>query len=211
MKRASGTARDYPRTARLNHLIHEIVAEEVERLDDDRLGFLTVVGVEVEPDMRHAVVWYTTLDDDAAGDAGADETPGRVAEALDDHRGRIRAAIGRQARLKRTPELAFRPDVVIRQAERVEQILRDIGEGTAGEESAVEGAVEGPGTGDVGAGDPVADGGSGAGDVGTADQGAEAGPATADTGAGDPGSTVGSGAGDVGAGDPGPAGAGAGR
>jgi ribosome-binding factor A len=135
MKRASGTARDYPRTARLNHLIHEIVAEEVERLDDDRLGFLTVVGVEVEPDLRHAVVWYTTLDEagDAAdagdgGAAGATDRAAVVAAALDEHRGRIRSAIGRQARLKRTPELTFRPDVVIRQAERVEQILRDIGD-----------------------------------------------------------------------------------
>jgi hypothetical protein len=44
--RSSGTARDYPRTARLNHLVHEIVAEEIERIDDERLGFLTVVGVD---------------------------------------------------------------------------------------------------------------------------------------------------------------------
>lgn len=139
MKRASGTARDYPRTARLNHLIHEIVAEEVERLDDDRLGFLTVVGVDVEPDLRHAVVWYTTLDEPAAADTAGDDAPGGdagraaiVAEALDEHRARIQAAIGRQARLKRTPELAFRRDVVIRQAERVEQILRDIGSGAGG-------------------------------------------------------------------------------
>ena len=123
--------REFPRTARLNHLIHEIVAEEVERLDDDRLGFLTVVGVDVEPDLRHAVVWYTTLDEpDDGGDATGNDA-GRaavVAQALDEHRGRIRAAIGRQARLKRTPDLSFQPDVVIRQAERVEQILRDIGE-----------------------------------------------------------------------------------
>jgi ribosome-binding factor A len=139
MKRASGTARDYPRTARLNHLIHEIVAEEVERLDDDRLGFLTVVGVDVEPDLRHAVVWYTTLDEPGADDTTGGDAPGGdagraavVAEALAEHRARIQAAIGRQARLKRTPELAFRRDVVIRQAERVEQILRDIGSGAGG-------------------------------------------------------------------------------
>ena len=56
-----GTARDYPRTARLNQLVQEIVAEEIERIDDDRLGLLTVVGVEVEPDIRHATVWYTAL------------------------------------------------------------------------------------------------------------------------------------------------------
>jgi len=120
MKRSSGTARDYPRTARLNQLLQEIVAEEVERLDDDRLGFLTIVGVEIEPDLRRAVVWYTALDSDG-GDA-------ELVEALADHRARIQGAIGRQARMKRTPELTFRPDAVIRQAERVEQILRDLGD-----------------------------------------------------------------------------------
>ena len=120
MRRSSGTARDYPRTARLNQLLQEIVAEEVERLDDDRLGFLTIVGVEVEPDLRRAVVWYTALDSND-GDA-------ELVQALADHRARIQAAIGRQARLKRTPELIFRPDAVIRQAERVEQLLRDLGD-----------------------------------------------------------------------------------
>lgn len=120
MRRSSGTARDFPRTARLNQLLQEIVAEEVERLDDDRLGFLTVVGVEVEPDLRRAVVWYTALD--------SDEDDAELVEALEDHRARIQGAIGRQARLKRTPELTFRPDAVIRQAERVEQILRDLGD-----------------------------------------------------------------------------------
>lgn len=125
MKRSPGTARHYPRTARLNQLVHEIVAEEIERLDDERLGFITVVGVEVEPDLRRAVVWYTALDE---SEADVD-----LLAALDEHRARLQAAIGRQARIKRTPELSFRPDTVIRQAERVEQILRDIG-GDAGDE-----------------------------------------------------------------------------
>ena len=126
MKRSSGTARDYPRTARLNQLLQEIVAEEIERLDDERLGFFTVVGVEVDQDLRHAVVWYTALgsDDPDDGDAAAAE----LAAALDEHRGRLQRAIGQQARIKRTPELSFRPDAVIRQAERVEQILRDLGD-----------------------------------------------------------------------------------
>lgn len=117
--RTPGTGRDYPRTARLNQLVHEIVAEEIERIDDDRLGFLTVVGAEVESDLRHATVHYTTL----AGDEGDDPT---VVEALAEHRPRLQSAIGRQARLKRTPELTFRPDTLIRQAERVEEILRDL-------------------------------------------------------------------------------------
>jgi ribosome-binding factor A len=159
MKRSSGTARDYPRTARLNQLVHEIVAEEIERIDDERLGFFTVVGVEVEPDMRRAVVWYSTLDvGDDDGDANEE-----LAEALEQHRARIQSAIGRQARTKRTPELSFRPDTVIAQAERVEQILRDIGsEGSGGSEGAREGAPGADAEGE-GAGAGAAAGGDAAG------------------------------------------------
>jgi ribosome-binding factor A len=124
--RSSGTARDYPRTARLNHLVQEIVAEEIERIDDDRLGFLTIVGVDVESDLRHATVWYTTLEAGTPESTDADPGVDPVIEALAEHRGRLQAAIGRQARMKRTPELAFKPDEVIRRAERVEEILREL-------------------------------------------------------------------------------------
>jgi ribosome-binding factor A len=128
MTKRQGTARDFPRTARLNHLVHEIVAEELERLDDERLGLFTVVGVEVEPDLRRATVWYTSLD--TAGDAVGGQPEGEgLAEALEEHRARLQAAIGRQARMKRTPELVFEPDTVIVRAQRVEDILRDLGDG----------------------------------------------------------------------------------
>ena len=140
-QRSTG-ARDYPRTARLNHLLQEIIAEEIERIDDARLGLFTVVAVEVDSDLNRATVHYTTLgggeaaesdrpaDGDDAGspeDAGsADEAGDPVAEALARHRARLQSAIARQARIKRTPELVFRPDTVISQALRIEEILHDI-------------------------------------------------------------------------------------
>jgi ribosome-binding factor A len=119
--RLHGTARDYPRTARLNHLVQEIVADEIERLEDDRLGLFTVVAVDVDPDLRRATVFYTSLSA-ATGDNESDELAGALAQ----HRGRLQAAIGRQAHLKRTPELVFRQDTVIRQAARIEEIIRGI-------------------------------------------------------------------------------------
>ena len=36
------TARDYPRTARLNTLVREIIADELERIDDERLQLVTL-------------------------------------------------------------------------------------------------------------------------------------------------------------------------
>jgi ribosome-binding factor A len=126
-----GGSRNYPRTARLNQLVQEIVAEEIERIEDDRLGLFTVVAVDVEADLRHAVVYYSALDaapgDTDAGGDGADEAAGDpVVEALAEHRSRLQSAIGSQARMKRTPELTFRPDTVVRQAQRIEEILQNV-------------------------------------------------------------------------------------
>jgi ribosome-binding factor A len=115
VSRPGDSGRHYPRVARLNHLIHEIVAEEIERIDDDRLELVTVIRVVVDPDMRHAVVFYDTL-------SGPDEDD-VVHTALGDHRVQLQAAIGRQARIKRVPELRFRPDEAERTAARVEEIL----------------------------------------------------------------------------------------
>jgi ribosome-binding factor A len=105
----------YPRTARLNHVIQEVVADELERIDDDNLGLLTVTGVHVDPDLRHATVWLSSLS--STGEA-----------VLGRHRGRLQSAIGRQMRLKRTPELRFRADPAVETGQRVEDILRALEE-----------------------------------------------------------------------------------
>ena len=109
---------DYPRTARLNELIRHIVAEELELIDDERIELATVVAVESEPDLRHAIIYVSSL--------SGEDSDGDVAEALSDHRKRVQAAIGRQAHFKRVPELEFRPDEVTRGAARIETILRDL-------------------------------------------------------------------------------------
>jgi ribosome-binding factor A len=138
-RRSSSSTRDYPRTARLNHLLQEIIAEEIERIDDERLGLFTVVAVDVDADLNRATVHYSTLGGEsilgesalggeaepAPAPAGADDDDPVVA-ALAEHRPRLQSAIARQATLKRTPEVVFRPDEVVDQALRIEQILHDI-------------------------------------------------------------------------------------
>lgn len=105
--------RKYPRTARLNELCREIVADELERIDDDRLSLVTVTHVRVDPDLRHALVEVSSL--------GEDEED--ALEALEEHRIRLQRAIGTQARLKRTPELRFRMDEVIEHSTRIEGLI----------------------------------------------------------------------------------------
>ncbi|MBW3574421.1 MAG: ribosome-binding factor A [Actinobacteria bacterium] len=107
--------RRFPRSARVNELCREIVAEELERIDDPRLELVTITHIGVDPDLRRAVVEFSRLGQ------GEDE----AAVALAEHRVRLQAAIGRQARLRRTPELSFRLDEAIRTAARIEQLLRE--------------------------------------------------------------------------------------
>ena len=109
--------RRYPRMARVNELVREVLAEELERLQahDDRLGFLTVTHVEVEGDLRRAKVLLSSLSE-------ADQ------EALEEHRARLQAALGRQVRLRRTPQLSFQADPSIESGRRIEDILRGLTE-----------------------------------------------------------------------------------
>jgi len=104
----------YPRTARLNELCREILADELERIDDERLGLVTIIHVTVEPDLRHAKVEVSAL--------GQDEED--ALEALAEHRVRLQASIGRQARLKRTPELSFKLDEVINHSAHIEELIQ---------------------------------------------------------------------------------------
>ena len=114
-QRHSSTARDYPRTARLNRLFQEILAEELERIDDERLELVTIMSVDVDASLDRAIVYYESL-------GGVDDDE-EVLEALGEAKARLRTAVGRQARVKRTPMLHFRPDDVERGARRVEDIL----------------------------------------------------------------------------------------
>ena len=114
-----GTTRQYPRSARLNRLLREVLAEELELIDDGRLELLTVTSVEVEADLRHALVYYDSLDGEEGDDVAL--------EALAESRIRLKSAIGRQTRLKRVPELAFKPDPAVREGSKIEAILAEIG------------------------------------------------------------------------------------
>jgi ribosome-binding factor A len=110
-----GNPRPYARTARVNELVLEIIAEELERIDDERLELVTVTHVSVDRDLSRAMVDYSRLGE-AEDEAG---------EALAEHRVALQAAIARQARLKRTPELSFRTDSAIAYGARIEELLRD--------------------------------------------------------------------------------------
>lgn len=114
--------RQYPRTARVNEVVRETLADELERLSDPRLGFVTVTGVEVSRDLRLADVYYSVL--------GSAEERVDSSNALRSASPHLRAVIGREVRLKYNPELRFREDPAIAQGQRIEEVIRGIHEGS---------------------------------------------------------------------------------
>lgn len=106
------------RPERVAEEFREILAEEIPRLKDPRIGFITVTRVEVTPDLRRARVFYTVL--------GPDRDHRRTEAGLRSAGAHLRAMLGHQVRMKFTPELEFLEDVGLAQVERVTELLRQI-------------------------------------------------------------------------------------
>lgn len=113
-------SRGGPRMRRVNELLREVVADEVARLKDPGLGFVTITSVDTSPDLRTARVYYSVL-----GDAAQRVS---TAAALGRASSRIRAATGEQVRLKYLPKIEFEFDEAIDRGMRMEELLRHLGE-----------------------------------------------------------------------------------
>lgn len=104
--------------------IVDIVRSEIK---DPRVGFVTIMDVETSGDLQHATIFVSVL--------GKEEQRKETMEALQKASGFIRSEIGRRIRLRRTPELHFKLDTSLDYSSRISQVLRDIEEGGAGDES----------------------------------------------------------------------------
>jgi ribosome-binding factor A len=108
------------RTERVAEGFREILAEEIQRLKDPRIGFVTVTGLDVSPDLRRAIVFYTVLGDEQQERA--------TAAGLRSATPHLRQSLGRQVRLKVVPELEFRVDASFAEGRRIDELIERIHE-----------------------------------------------------------------------------------
>jgi len=131
---------------RVNEVVREVVADELERLSDPRLGLVTVTGVDVSNDLRHATVYYSALDAgreqpkrarrrgarpvpelDADADADGDApTTASTADAQDEFKTQTNAALRSAAphlrtALGRQVRLKYVPELTFREDPAIEQ------------------------------------------------------------------------------------------
>jgi ribosome-binding factor A len=107
------------RPHRVGELIqHEVSALLLRGLKDPRIGFVTITGVEVTPDLHLARIYYTVMGDEAV----RRETAAGLKSSIPF----IRQQLGRQLRMKYLPDLLFQYDSSIEYGNRIEGLLRSI-------------------------------------------------------------------------------------
>ena len=107
------------RPERVADLIRHELALLLEReVKDPRVGFVTITGIRVSPDMGTAHVGVTVLGDQAKQE---ESLQGLAAAA-----GFLRSELARRLQLRRTPALRFELDEMVESERRIEELLRKI-------------------------------------------------------------------------------------
>ena len=109
------------RMRRINEMLREVVGEAISTdLNDPRIGFVTVIGVEVSPDLSHANVRVSVM--------GSDDDKAKSLEGLASAARYIRAQLSNELHLRTSPELHFHLDRGIEHAQRIDRVLKELKE-----------------------------------------------------------------------------------
>ena len=109
------------RQRQVAELLHEEISRIIQReTKDPRLGFVTITGVEVSPDLRQARVYVSVLGDDAE----AKSALAGLASATRYFRSLLRASLS----LRYIPDLSFKLDTSLEQGLRIDALLDRIKE-----------------------------------------------------------------------------------
>jgi ribosome-binding factor A len=103
------------------HVVAELLRREIK---DPRIGMVTLTGVKLSADLRHARVYFSVLGDVDVRD--------RSLAGLRSAEGFIRSRLGRRLGLRVAPEIVFTFDSSMEEADRVSRLLK--GAGAAGGE-----------------------------------------------------------------------------
>ena len=105
---------------RVNESVRQVLSEALPELKDPRIGFVTVTGVETSTDLRHARVFVSVF--------GSERKQQATIDGLTAAHGVLQARIGRELRMKRTPQLTFEYDRTVEEGVRMSKLIDDLAE-----------------------------------------------------------------------------------
>ncbi len=108
------------RTRQIGDSIQQVLGSVIQHeLKDPRVGFATVVGVDVSADLHYATVRVSVMGDDV----NQDETM----QALEHAKGFLRRRVAEELRhLRFVPELRLRLDTSLDYTARIDEVLRQV-------------------------------------------------------------------------------------
>jgi len=109
------------RQERVAERIQQLIGELLDRrIKDPRLARVSVTAVKVSPTLREATIYVSALEGVAARD--------EVMEGLKHARGYLRREVGRHLQLRTVPDLYFKWDESLEQADHVLRLLDELKE-----------------------------------------------------------------------------------
>jgi ribosome-binding factor A len=103
---------------RVNESVRQVLSEAVPQLKDPRIGFVTVTGVETAPDLKQATVYVSVF--------GTERQRRDTLIGLGAAHGLLQSRIGRELKLKRTPQLTFEYDESVERGVRMSKLIDDV-------------------------------------------------------------------------------------
>jgi ribosome-binding factor A len=106
------------RMRRVNLLVQAVVAEAVADLKDPRIGLVTVTGCEIARDLSAGTVFFSVF---------GNEKKRRATEAgLASAHGFLQSRVGKELKLKRTPQLTFEYDPTVEHGVRMTKLIDEL-------------------------------------------------------------------------------------
>jgi ribosome-binding factor A len=108
------------RPERVGAEIQAAIADLLTRgeLRDPRIGYITLTGVKVSPDLRVARVFYSLIGNEAQRKA--------TAEGLEAARGFVRREVTARVKLRVSPEILFTFDESLGEGDKIERLLKQV-------------------------------------------------------------------------------------
>jgi ribosome-binding factor A len=104
------------RMRRVDEAMRAVLGEAIAKgLQDPRVGFVTVTGVETSPDLRHARVYVSVL--------GDSHTRAESLDGLRSAHGFLQRRVADELSLKHTPTLTFAYDETVDRGMRISQLI----------------------------------------------------------------------------------------
>ena len=113
--------KEFERTQRVSHFLHEEVARLLQKtVRDPRVQKVNLTGVEVSRDLSHAKVFFTLMND------ASPEERAEVTAVLSKVSGFLRSELAKASAMRTVPRLSFRFDESVGRGRDMESLLREV-------------------------------------------------------------------------------------